>query len=207
MFCTNRKTTSQSLHPSFRMSSGSCLTERDSDFEEILHRSWRSSPNRSPARSQQRGLHRDLGVLQWSELVEVWGARNENKKTAPAERLHFTCLQLQILAGRCSPYNRGMLLILCVKASSAPDGRRRQRETTHEMFPCIRSCERGAQEDRKNAEQHVLLQARREQNPMATSTMKKWLSLEDCFSSSQVDGISIRKSSSKMPQEDKTTSR
>ena len=38
-----------------------------------------------------------------------------------------------------------------VKVSGAPDGSHKQRETTHEVFSCIRSCERVAQKTRKNA--------------------------------------------------------
>ena len=38
-----------------------------------------------------------------------------------------------------------------VRTSGASGGSRRQQETTHEVFSCIQSCERVAQEARKNA--------------------------------------------------------
>ena len=42
-------------------------------------------------------------------------------------------------------------MIGSVKASGAPDGGRRQRETTHELFSCSRSCKRITRQARKNA--------------------------------------------------------
>ena len=38
-----------------------------------------------------------------------------------------------------------------VRVSDEPDGSRKQRETTHEVFLCIRTCERVAQKARENA--------------------------------------------------------
>ena len=41
--------------------------------------------------------------------------------------------------------NGGVLLMRCVEASGAPGGGRGRPETTHELSPCTRSCERVAQ--------------------------------------------------------------
>ena len=38
------------------------------------------------------------------------------------------------------------------RESGVPDGGRGQRKKTHEVFPCIPSCERGARKARKNAQ-------------------------------------------------------
>ena len=37
-----------------------------------------------------------------------------------------------------------------VGTSGSPDGGHRRRESTREVFSCVRSCERGAQKARKN---------------------------------------------------------
>ena len=75
-----------------------------------------------------------------------------------------------------------------VKASGAPDGSRRQRETTHEVFTCIRSCERVAQKARKNAKIFHFTQG-----IIAQRLGHRWK-----IAILQADGISLGESSSKM---------
>ena len=41
-----------------------------------------------PPQVLNRGLHLDLEVLQWSKLVEIWGAQNEAKNN-PQFALHL----------------------------------------------------------------------------------------------------------------------
>ena len=92
-----------------------------------------------------RGLHLDL--FGGAPVVEIgpnfWGARNETKTQPP------TCGKLQLLTDTYSPGNWGMLLMGCVRASSAPDGSRRHPETTHEVLLFVPCCERVERKARK----------------------------------------------------------
>ena len=75
-----------------------------------------------------RDLHLALAVLQWSKVVEIWGAQNETGNNPELKVCTGTALadgQLQLLTGICSPPNGGMLLMECEGA--APDGVRGRR--------------------------------------------------------------------------------
>ena len=92
-------------HAPFRTSAVWCLQKSDRDLIEVRRgSSVGASPEIDLPQVLNRGLQFDLEVLQWSKLVEAWGAQKEEKTPSCTFARHF-CGQLQLLTGNDSPRN------------------------------------------------------------------------------------------------------
>ena len=96
-------------------------------------------------------LHRSLQLDQEVLRRSKFGVHKMRHKPQLNVSTCVTCGQLQFCTVKCCPRNWVMFMMGFVRASGTPDGSRRQRETAHEVFSCIRSCERVARKARKNA--------------------------------------------------------